>query len=178
MKYRYAGWLLLLWAWSSFAMALTPVALKEGMNQLDLNRDGVMDYVMVAHFDNNTSHPNLGLTFYVSRAEGGLSIMPVTNSELFTWFDYRLSAASDFLVLDNKLFLEPQGYYLITARKRDENLFDPGKVELTAYRFTESRDDPGVPLYEWTKVKSAITKSDYQSADMAYDEADLRLLSE
>lgn len=161
---------LILWVFSFNVMALSHVELKEGINRLDLNHDGVLDYVTVAQFDNNTSHPNLGLTFFINRPEGGLSIMPIVGSDLFTWFDYRLSAASDFLVLDNRLFREGETFYLVTAKKKGENVFDPSHAELTFYRFNESQDDPGVPLYGWLPVKSLVTEDIYQSASQAYQE--------
>ncbi|MEH2921862.1 CpmJ protein [Samsonia erythrinae] len=157
--------------------ALTPVALKDGINRLDLNQNGGKDYVVVAAFDNNTSHPNLGMTFFVSRPDGGHSIMPVANSNTFTWFDYRLSAAADFLVQDNRLFQSGAHYFLVTARKQGENVFDPTKVLLTIYAFKTSRDDPGVPLYEWSALKSVVTQNNYQSVDEAYKEVDEAMLA-
>ncbi|XTZ37436.1 carbapenem self-resistance protein CarG family protein [Salmonella enterica] len=171
MRNKFAGFLFL-WVVSCNASALSPVALKDGINKLDLNQDGKADYIVVAQFDNNTSHPNLGLTFFVNRPEGGMSIMPVTNSDTFTWFDYRLSAAADFLIADNRLFREGKVYFLVTAQKSGANLFDPAQVELTFYRFSESRDDPGVPLYEWKKVKTQLTTKQYQSASLAYQDID------
>ncbi|AUH00098.1 CpmJ protein [Prodigiosinella confusarubida] len=159
------------------AYALTPVTLKNGVNQLDINQDGLKDYVVLAQFDNNTSHPNLGLTFFIHRPDGGYSIMPVTNSSEFTWFDYRLSASADFLVQDNRLFKIKKHYYLVTARKTEEDLFDVGKVSLTIYRFKVSRDDPGVPLYEWSMSKTVTAQRSYQSADEAYQEVDEAMLT-
>ncbi|PWC09429.1 carbapenem self-resistance protein CarG family protein [Brenneria corticis] len=164
-------------AMSGTAAALSPVALKDGINRLDLNRDGGNDYVVVAQFDNNTSHPNLGLTFFIKRPDGMHSIMPVANSNTFTWFDYRLSAAADFLVQDNRLFLSAKRYFLVTARKQGENVFDPAKVILTIYSFTESRNDPGVPLYEWSERKRVVTQNTYQSVDEAYKEVNEAMLA-
>lgn len=158
------------------AAALSPVALKDGINRLDLNQDGGNDYAVVAQFDNNTSHPNLGLTFFIKRPDGMLSIMPVTNSDAFTWFDYRLSAAADFLVQNNRLFLSAKHYFLVTARKQGENVFDPTKVILTIYGFTESQNDPGIPLYEWSERKRLVTQSTYQSVDEAYKEVNEAML--
>ena len=167
----------MLCAMSSTAAALSTVALKDGINRLDLNQDGGKDYVIVAQFDNNTSHPNLGLTFFIKRPDGGHSIMPVANSDMFTWFDYRLSAAADFLVQDNRLFLSAKHYFLVTAKKQGENVFDPAKVILTIYRFTESQNDPGVPLYEWSERKRLVTQNTYQSVDEAYKEVNEDMLA-
>ncbi|AOR61324.1 CpmJ protein [Pectobacterium parmentieri] len=161
---------------SSTAAALSPVVLKDGINQLDLNQDGGQDYVVVAQFDNNTSHPHLGLTFFIQRPDGGHSIMPVANSNTFTWFDYRLSAAADFLVQDNQLFLSGGRYFLVSARKEGENAFDPAKVILTIYGFSSSQDDPGVPLYEWSERKRVVTQNAYQSVDEAYKEVSEAML--
>ncbi|MBA0216577.1 CpmJ protein [Pectobacterium brasiliense] len=176
MVNKFIGWLALC-AISSTAAALSPVALKDGINRVDLNQDGEQDYVVVAQFDNNTSHPNLGMTFFVRRPDGGHSIMPVANSNTFTWFDYRLSAAADFLVQDNQLFLSGGRYFLVSARKEGENAFDPAKVILTIYGFHSSQDDPGVPLYEWSERKRVVTQDTYQSVDEAYQEVDEAMLA-
>ncbi|MDG0803089.1 carbapenem self-resistance protein CarG family protein [Pectobacterium polaris] len=158
---KFVGWLVLC-AISSTAAALSPVVLNDGINWLDLNQDGGKDYVVVAQFDNNTSYPHLGLTFFIQRPDGGHSIMPVTNSNTFTWFDYRLSAAADFLV---------------AARKEGENAFDPANVILTIYGFNSSQNDPGVPLYEWSERKRVVTQNAYQSVDEAYKEVDEAMLA-
>ncbi|ELQ9311977.1 CpmJ protein [Serratia marcescens] len=174
---KFVGWLALCAISSTATATLSPVVLKDGISQLDLNQDGGKDYVAVAQFDNNTSHPNLGLTFFIKRPDGGYSIMPVTNSDKFTWFDYRLSAAADFLVQDNRLFLSEKHYFLVAARKQGENIFDPAKVILTVYRFKESQNDPGVPLYEWSEQKHLVTQNTYQSADEAYKEVNEAMLA-
>lgn len=176
MVNKFVGWLALC-AISNTAAAFSPVTLKDGINRLDLNQGGGNDYVVVAQFDNNTSHPNLGMTFFVRRPDGGHSIMPVANSNTFTWFDYRLSAAADFLVQDNRLFLSGKHYFLVTARKQGENVFDPTKVVLTIYDFKASRDDPGVPLYEWSERKRVVTQDTYQSVDEAYKEVNEAMLA-
>lgn len=150
-------------------LAALPVSLKSGFNKLDLNQDGLMDNVIVAEFDNNTSHPNSGLTFIVSTPEKKHNIMPVANSDLFTWFDYRLSADADFRVQDNRLFIAKEKYYLVTAQKRGDDLFDTTPVEIKVYCFTESNTDPGVPRYDWTLFRTLTTKEKYLSADDAYE---------
>lgn len=173
---KFVGGAVLFAICSSTAAALSSVALKDGINQVSLNQDGGKDYVVVAQFDNNTSHPNLGLTFFIQRPDGGYSIMPVANSNAFTWFDYRLSAAADFLVQDNRLFLSGGRYFLVSARKEGENAFDPANVILTIYGFSSSQDDPGVPLYEWSERQRVVTKNTYQSVDEAYKEVNEAML--
>ncbi|MBA0168722.1 CpmJ protein [Pectobacterium sp. CFBP8739] len=176
MQNKFVGGLLFC-AISGAAAAFSPVTLKDGINRLDLNQDDGEDYVVVAQFDNNTSHPNLGMTFFVQRPDGGHSIMPVANSDTFTWFDYRLSATADFLVQDNRLFLSGKRYFLVTASKQGENIFDFTKVMLTIHDFKSSQDDPGVPLYEWSVRKRVVTQQSYQSADEAYKEVDEAMLT-
>lgn len=161
----------ILWV-SSAVAALSPITLKPGPNYLDLNRDKVNDIVVMAQFDNNTSHPNLGLTFFVSCAGGGYCIIPVANSNLFTWFDYRLSADADFLLQDNRLYQLHNSFYMVSALKNGENPFDMSEITLRIYKFTESREDPGVPLYDWTLYNSLTTKKSYLSATEAYQEVD------
>lgn len=159
---------------SSHAVPVVPFALKEGINRLDLNHDGLLDYVIVARFDNNTSHPNLGKTFFIHRPDGGLSIMPVANSERFTWFDYRLSADAEFLIEDNQLFRRGNTFWLINAEKKGESPYDRNPFQLSYYRFTQSDDDPGVPLYQWSLMKKTITQNSYDSATQAWAEVDER----
>lgn len=161
-------------AFSNSVCALSPVLLKQGINPLDINDDGRQDYVVVAQFDNNTSHPNLGLTFFVDRGDGGLSIMPVANSERFTWFDYRLSADAEFLIEDNQLFRRGNTFWLINAEKKGESPYDRNPFQLSYYRFTQSDDDPGVPLYQWSLMKKTITQNSYDSATQAWAEVDER----
>ena len=145
----------------------SPVHLKPGFNKLDLNHDGIKDTVVRAVFDNNTSHPNLGLTFFVNSTSGEQNIVPVANSNIFTWFDFRLSAAADFLVQDIKLYVSERTYYIVKAQKKSENLYDPAKVEMIIYRFNETRDDPGVPVYDWVMNKKILSAGTYQSAEEA-----------
>lgn len=165
---------IILWT-SSTVAALSPITLKPGTNYLDLNRDQVKDMVVMAQFDNNTSHPNLGLTFFVSCTDGGYCIMPVANSNLFTWFDYRLSADTEFLVQDNRLYQLQNGFYLVSALKNGDNPFETSKITLRIYKFTESRNDPGVPLYDWVLHKTVVTTKSYLSATAAYQEVEERV---
>lgn len=152
------------------SLAATPVTLRSGINSIDLNRDGLMDSVLVAEFDNNTSHPNMGLTFFVRTPEKTHNIMPVANSNLFTWFDFRLSADAGFLVQDNRLFTSGRHYFLVSALKKGDNLYESTPVELRVYRFTESRDDPGVPRYDWTLIRTMTSREKHLSADGAFAE--------
>lgn len=165
---RYLCCILFVVAHSVFAA--NTVTLKPGFNSLDLNRDGINDSVVVAEFDNNTSHPNRGLTFFIQTAKGEYFIVPVANSDLFTWFDYRLSAASDFLIKDVRLYLLNNLYYLITAQKNGDDVFNPTRVKFEIYRLTESQDIPGVPRFDWSLTKKILSQKDYQAADDAYIE--------
>ena len=57
-------------------LAFDLVKMKQGANSIDLNGDGRIDYFLLAHYDNNKSHPSLAVTFYVNKPDGGYSIMP------------------------------------------------------------------------------------------------------
>jgi len=52
------------------------ISLQQGVNSIDVNNDGLMDYVFLAQFDNNKSHPSVSITFYIQKPEGGYSLMP------------------------------------------------------------------------------------------------------
>lgn len=165
---------IILWT-SSTVAALSPIALKPGSNYLDLNQDQVNDMVVMSQFDNNRSHPNQGLTFFVSCPGRGYCIMPVAHSNLFTWFDYRLSADAEFLVQDHRLYQLRNSFYLVSALKSGDDLFDTSKITLKVYKFTESHDDPGVPLYDWVLHKTRVTTKSYLSATEAYQEVEERV---
>ncbi|CCJ72192.1 CpmJ protein [Cronobacter condimenti 1330] len=53
------------------AEQITPVALKDGPNTLDLNQDGIADLLLSATYDNNTSHPSSTLTIYIQKDTRG-----------------------------------------------------------------------------------------------------------
>lgn len=142
------------------------VPLQQGVNALALAHDKAEDFAVLAMFENNTSHPNRGLSFYIKTADG-YSLVPVPNSDAFIWFDYRL-AASRQKIFDYQLMRSPQGLRLVTAEKVGEDLTDVQPVKLVRYVLQESHDDPGVPLYSWHEEKSVVTQQSYDSVEMVF----------
>ncbi|WP_413735081.1 carbapenem self-resistance protein CarG family protein [Sodalis sp. RH21] len=162
---------LLLFSACPQAASLSPVPLKPGPNLLDLNHDGRADYIMLAQFDNNTSHPSSGISFFIAKPDGGYSVVPVAGGEGFIWFDYRLSASA-LRIHGYRLYRDGVHYYLIGAHKTGEDLTDPQPVLFDVYQLEETRDDPGVPLYGWQLRHTFTSSRHYQSVDRAFVEID------
>ena len=142
---------------------LSIVLLQQGVNNLALAHPTSEDFAVLATFENNTSHPNRGLSFYIKTSDG-YSLVPIPNSDAFIWFDYRI-AASRQKIFDFQLVRYPQGLRLITAEKVGEDLTDAQPVKLQRYVLQESHDDPGVTLYTWHEEKSVITTQYYEDVD-------------
>ncbi|MGL9721286.1 carbapenem self-resistance protein CarG family protein [Symbiopectobacterium sp.] len=142
---------------------LSLVPLQPGVNNLALAHPTSEDFAVLATFENNTSHPNRGLSFYIKTPDG-YSLVPIPNSDAFIWFDYRI-AASRQKIFDVQLVRYPQGVRLITAEKVGEDLTDAQPVKLQRYVLQESLDDPCVPLYTWHEEKSVVTTQSYEDVD-------------
>ncbi|NLS43842.1 CpmJ protein [BEV proteobacterium] len=108
---------------------LSLVPLQPGVNNLALAHSTSEDFAVLATFENNTSHPHRGLSFYI-KTPNGYSLIP--NSDAFIWFDYRI-AASRQKIFYVQLVRYPQGVRLITAEKVGENLTDAQPVKLQRY---------------------------------------------
>lgn len=147
----------------SSSVGLSLVPLQPGVNTLALAHPTSEDFVVLATFENNTSHPNRGVSFYIKTPDG-YSLVPIPNSDAFIWFDYRI-AASRQKIFDFQLVRYPQGVRLITAEKVGEDLTDAQPVKLQRYVLQESHDDPGVPLYTWHEEKSVVTTQSYEDVD-------------
>lgn len=74
------------------AAGLSIVPLQQGVNNLALAHPASADLAVLATFENNTSHPNRGLSFYIKTPDG-YSLVPIPNSDAFIWFDYRIAAS-------------------------------------------------------------------------------------
>lgn len=145
------------------ATSLSIVPLQQGINNLALAHPASADFAVLATFENNTSHPNRALSFYIKTSDG-YSLVPIPNSDAFVWFDYRI-AASRQKIFDFQLVRYPQGLRLITAEKVGEDLTDAQPVKLQRYALQESLDDPGVPLYAWHEEKNIVTTQSYEDVD-------------
>lgn len=154
---------LILFSGTIQAACLNIVPLQQGVNPLAIAHDKAEDFVVLATFENNTSHPNRSLSFYIKTAEG-YTLVPVPDSDAFIWFDYRL-AASRLKIFDYQLVRYPQGLRLITAEKVGEDLTDQQPVKLVRYALQESHDDPGVPPYNWQEETTVMTQKTYDSVE-------------
>ncbi|WP_192456480.1 carbapenem self-resistance protein CarG family protein [Musicola keenii] len=145
------------------AQCPTEIKLVPGVNYIDLISHQKKDLAIIAMFDNNTSHPYQGLSFYIHNADS-YSIIPVPDSQVFIWFDYSI-AASRTKVFDYRLYRFPQGIRLVTALKIGDDPSDRQRIELKRYALMENHEDPGIPPYSWYIDKTAKTEQSYDSAD-------------
>lgn len=156
------------------------VALKDGINMLDINGDGVKDLVVYSRFENNTSHPNDTLTLFMIDSQGKYHIVPVANDMGFTWSDFMLSASTT-KIADYALYKKSDGYFMISAHKLTggnygEDVADALPVKFTRYDMNSHQDSPGVPLFSWEYKSAYISAEKYQDIDEAFQQFNLTML--
>ena len=145
------------------------VEMNQGVNSIDLNGDGRMDYFFIAHYDNNKSHPSLTVTFYVNKPDGGYSIMPSIVKHEFPYFSLSLSG-SNVTVSGFSLVRDKKNVYFITSNKTIINAYDQQKFDYTLYKFIKNEDNPGASLYSWEKVSETTSYGKYLSAKDSFVE--------
>ena len=150
-----------------FAFGL--VSMKQGVNSIDLNGDGRIDYFFLAHFDNNKSHPSLTVTFYVSKPDDGYSIMPSIVEGEFSYFSLALSA-SNVTVSGFTLMQDKENVYFVTVNKTLINAYEQQRFYFTFYKLIQNENNPGVPLYSWEKLNETISHDKYFSAENSFVE--------
>ncbi|EOC0210273.1 carbapenem self-resistance protein CarG family protein [Cronobacter dublinensis] len=153
------------------AEPITPVALKDGPNMLDLNQDGIADLLLSATYDNNTSHPSSTLTIYIQKDHAWL-IVPVPDGEGFTWSDFRLSASTT-KISGYELYQANHIFYLVSAVKvadasESADLTDATAVTFTRYRIASNTQDPGVSAFFWQPAGTYTTDTSFNDIDDAF----------
>jgi len=156
-----------------YAFGLIP--LQQGVNSIDINNDGLMDYAFLAQFDDNKSHPSNSITFYIQKPEGGYSLMPSIVDQEFPYFSLSLSG-SDVMVSGFTLIHKQGKVLFTTADKSIISAYDKHKINYTFYEFIEDDDHPGVPLYRWRKITSASSTGTYIAVNESYSELEEILL--
>ncbi len=154
---------------NSYANCMQEEKIKQGVNYLSLISHDKKDLAILSFFDNNTSHPNRGLSFYIKNGSD-YSIVPVPNSDVFIWFDYSLSA-SRINIFDYRLYRHNNEKKLISVEKKGDDLTAPQPIKLTVYKLAESHNDPGVPPYSWVIEKTLTTTGKYGSAYEVLDDS-------
>ena len=162
----------LLISFTVYTKESSKVTLKEGINALDINGDGINDLVVYSKFENNTSHPNHTMTIFVIDQQGKYYILPVANDTGFTWSDFILSA-STIKIADYALYKKQKGYFIVSAHKISDGIYgddmsDSLPVKFTRYDMNTGQDTPGVPLYSWEYKSSYITTEKYSDIDEAF----------
>uniref|UniRef100_UPI00135B246F carbapenem self-resistance protein CarG family protein n=1 Tax=Candidatus Halocynthiibacter alkanivorans TaxID=2267619 RepID=UPI00135B246F len=151
------------------ANAFNLIELNQGVNNVDLNDDGLIDYALLAQYDNNKSHLSQTITFYVHKPEGGYSIMPSIVDDEFPYFSLSLSG-STVTVSGFSLVRYKDKIYFSTADKSIINAYDDQFFDYVLYEFISSDEHPGTPLFHWQKVFSATSINKYNSANQAFTE--------
>lgn len=147
------------------------VSLKNGINLIDINADGVKDIIFSACYDNNTSHPSQTITVFIKNIYGGYNIVPYPEASGFTWSDFSLSASTT-KIYGYKLIRSKNKYFMVSAEKfvtaqNSSDVSDSMRVKVNRYIMVESRNDPGVPAFQWNQAGSYITKENYNDVDDA-----------
>ncbi len=146
----------------------TRIHLKIGVNNIDLNNDGIADTLFMATYDNNTSHPSETLTVFVKTGENWF-IVPVPDDDGFTLADFRLSGSA--LKVNGVELHRFKGIaYLIRAVKyaADGDITDGSKVTFSRYKLAENNDDPGTSVFYWEAAGSYLTEQIFNSVDDAF----------
>jgi len=145
------------------------ISLQQGVNSIDVNNDGLMDYVFLAQFDNNKSHPSVSITFYIQKPEGGYSLMPSIVDQEFPYFSLSLSG-SDVMVSGFTLIQDEGKIFFTTADKNIISAYDKHKINYAFYEFVEDDDHPGIPLFRWRKIASTSSTHAYIAVNESYSE--------
>lgn len=160
-------------SFSSTASNHGGIDLKWGVNMMDVNGDGLVDLVIYAKFDNNTSHPNKTMTIFMKNKNGEYNIVPVPNDAGFTWFDFSLSASTT-KITDFKLYKKSNGFFVVRVHKmankqNGEDVSDKLPVKLSRYDINMDQEIPGNPLFYWGLTKTYVTKEHYGDVDEAFN---------
>jgi len=163
---------LLLVTMNSFSSSSSRVMLKDGINLLDINGDGVKDLIIDSRFENNTSHPNNTMTIFIKNKQGKYHIVPVPNDLGFTWSDFILSA-STVKISGYALYKKNPGHFIVSAHKLTggkygDDVADALPVKFIRYDMNTYQDAPGVPPFSWEYTSAYITSEKYLDIDEAF----------
>lgn len=155
----------------SVSEAATRIHLKSGVNNIDLNSDGIPDVVFSAIYDNNTSHPGSTLSIYI-RQNNTWYIVPVPDDNGFTWTDLKLSA-SVLKITGIELYRYKGKAYLVRALKDSGqagrgDLTDSSPVKFSRFLLANNNDDPGTSVFYWESAGVYITKDSFYDVDEAF----------
>ncbi|MCL6723092.1 carbapenem self-resistance protein CarG family protein [Enterobacter ludwigii] len=154
----------------------TRIHLKQGVNSIDLNGDGIPDAVFSAIYDNNTSHPGATLSIFI-RQKNAWYIVPVPDDDGFTWTDLKLSA-SVLKIAGVELYHKKGRVYLIravkyTGRTGRGDLTDKSPVKFSRFLLADNNDDPGTAVFYWEAAGVYITKDTFDNVDEAFKRLDM-----
>lgn len=150
--------------------AATRIHLKSGVNNIDLNGDGIPDIVFSAIYDNNTSHPGATLSIYI-RQNNTWYIVPVPDDG-FLWTDLKLSA-SVLKIAGIELYRYKGKVYLVRALKDTGQAgrgdpADSSPVKFSRFLLANNDDDPGTAVFYWESAGMYITKDSFDDVDEAF----------
>lgn len=160
---------------SAFCKINTRIHLKTGVNNIDLNNDGIADSIFMATYDNNTSHPNETFTVFVKSGKNWF-IVPVPDDDGFTLADFRLSGSA-LRVNSVELHRFKGIAYLIRGVKYAGNgdISDSSKVKFSRYKLATSNNDPGTSAFYWEAAGSYLTAQIFNSVDDAFQTLNMEM---
>ena len=150
----------------------TPViALRQGINHVDLNAGATNLIVIVAHRENFNAHSFEATTIYLT-TPNGLQIVPVESGGEVSpdSLVLRTSGGADSLLTDFRLLHDPDGDLgdLVTAeRKFGASFADTQPVTFKFYHLTKN-DSPGQAEYFFRQTGSEETVTPYADVTEAF----------
>lgn len=163
---------------SFFSQGHSAINLNDGINYLTLKDDAATIIIFSARFNNNTSHSNHTVTFFIKK-NNNWSIIPSPDDSGFVWSDFSLSA-SGTKIANFRLYKNKEQYYIVKGVKvtshNHEDLTDSTKVNFTGYKLSKNQSDPGVSDYFWFFLGSYITNDTYMDIDDAFNFFDMSFL--
>lgn len=175
--------LLLLLASLAHAMAGDPelklLKLPNGVNRIDVDKDGQEDTVVVAHRDNWNAHGYLVTTIYmpapkVEGASPGLHVVPIEITPSKYEINLKTAGGADYLLNDFRLLCDTARHtaVLIVGEREFGNSFgDSQPVNFSFYDLTLNREGiPGIPALYFKLTKKVKSKVSYHDITEAFQD--------
>ena len=143
-----------------------------GVNEVDINGDGVKDVIVKARFDTGTAHSYdtyIVMIKLPKEERHDQEYFKVPREETGNGFDLDTAEGADCIVRDYKFELDAKHQLLVTRYDRDAGTqwCGAGKVTITTYRLldTSAIQFDAQPPFILQKVKEKRTLKKYESVE-------------